>query len=228
MNSRTALNLTKIDAFRQCTGRGADAGPAGRPDARPYERGYEVTLEVPIFDSGAASRRKSQASMPKRSTALRRPPSMRARRFGGPTPPIARPLTSRDSSAMRCCRAQIDRRSRTCCATTLRSSASSICWPMHARKSRASMTTSRALRDFWMAKSELDASNSSATLYSNRKEPPCLPVEDSSAAPALRWRRRQSARARSPRFRKLFPPTRPACRFPRRRPTAVLTVRSPP
>ncbi len=54
------LHLTKATRFVNVL----DAGPARvrqGPDSEPYESGYEVSLEVPIFDGGAPRVRKAEA-----------------------------------------------------------------------------------------------------------------------------------------------------------------------
>lgn len=55
-----SLGLTKSTRFVNVLDLGATRVRQG-PRDEPYERGYTVTLEVPIFDSGAARVRKSEA-----------------------------------------------------------------------------------------------------------------------------------------------------------------------
>jgi outer membrane protein TolC len=55
-----SLNLTRSTRFVSVLDVGATRVQQGSRDA-PYERGYTITLEVPIFDSGAARVKKSEA-----------------------------------------------------------------------------------------------------------------------------------------------------------------------
>ena len=154
---RRSLKLTKATRFVNVL----DAGPTRVQQGtghEPYETGYEVSLEVPIFDGGGARVKRAQAIY---AQAVDRLPQAADRCPLADTPGlcalIARASTSRDSSATRWCRCARRSRSKICCATTPRSSVFLTCSPTRAEQIVRIDEYIQSVRDFWIAKSELDA-----------------------------------------------------------------------
>ncbi len=123
----------------------------------PTTRGWEVSLELPLFNWGGARVAKAEAIYMQSvhvaaDTAIHARSEVREA-YGKPA---ARPTTSPATSATRSCPCANASPKKTCCATTACSSACSNCWPMRAPRSGGVATYIDTLREFWLAQADLD------------------------------------------------------------------------
>ena len=82
-------------------------------------RGWEVTVELPLFDWGQAKvARAPKAPTSRRCTVRQKRPSTHAPRCARPIPPTARRTTSHATTSKRSCRCASSSPTKTCCATT--------------------------------------------------------------------------------------------------------------